>query len=342
MTSYITCGSYQIYIKSNIVKIVSEDCRTFQIELDNANEIFSNKDITFEESNNKLIVKTNSKNIYIPENIDDINIELIEINKLINKFKILEQENISLKSKIDNLENELLIIKNKVNVDASKIDNNIDIDNNDYKLNNNILYISDYSELKNISSYHYHVIYIDNTTINYFDSIQCYLSKFNNLQIINLEKLCIYGYAKILDIITDINKMFKINKDIQINVNTLHLYSVNDLYNIDLLLKYHLQCNELFLSDLNGFQIFNKKYITNVKRIKIIGNNYISESFINNTDLEELILMDNNILTKDDINSLLKIKNLKYFKMNNFNYKTIELFSKEEIINFVNSIFGIS
>ncbi len=125
MTSYITCGSYQIYIKSNIVKIVSEDCRTYQIELDNPQEIFSNKDIKIISDKNKLIVNTNSKNIYIPEIINDFDFGDIQIASLKKIIDDMSKTMLLMNDKIKELENDKKIIKLESTIEEIKKENEL-------------------------------------------------------------------------------------------------------------------------------------------------------------------------------------------------------------------------
>jgi hypothetical protein len=76
-------------LKNNIIQIISEDCRTFQIELDNHQEIFSNKDIKIISDKNKLIINIDSRKIYIPEikhSFDFRDIQIIELKEIINNI----------------------------------------------------------------------------------------------------------------------------------------------------------------------------------------------------------------------------------------------------------------
>ena len=48
---------YQIYIKNTIIQIISEDHRTFQMELDeDLNKLFSNKNIKIISDKNEIIM----------------------------------------------------------------------------------------------------------------------------------------------------------------------------------------------------------------------------------------------------------------------------------------------
>ncbi len=86
--SYHIDNFYIYVLKNNIVQIISEDYKTFQTELDNP-EIFSNKDIKIIFDNNKLIINTNSKKVYVPEikySFDFRDIQIIELKKIINNI----------------------------------------------------------------------------------------------------------------------------------------------------------------------------------------------------------------------------------------------------------------
>jgi len=124
MTTYII-NDYQIYIKSNIVKIVSEDCRTFQIELDNSQEIFSNKDIIIEESSNKLIINIGSRKIYIPEIINDFDFGDIQINSLKKIINDMNKTMLLMNDKIKELENDKKIIKLESTIEEIKKENEL-------------------------------------------------------------------------------------------------------------------------------------------------------------------------------------------------------------------------
>ena len=107
-------GTFQIYIKNNIVKIVSEDYRIFQMEIDNPHELFSNKEISIDLCKNKLCINNRDKKIYVPEIIDDFDfrdIQIAELNKIINKMndKFLLMDN-----KIGELENKNKLLTDKL------------------------------------------------------------------------------------------------------------------------------------------------------------------------------------------------------------------------------------
>jgi hypothetical protein len=87
--SYHIDNFYIYVLKNNIIQIISEDCRTFQIELDNHQEIFSNKDIKIISDKNKLIINIDSRKIYIPEikhSFDFRDIQIIELKEIINNI----------------------------------------------------------------------------------------------------------------------------------------------------------------------------------------------------------------------------------------------------------------
>ena len=87
--SYHIDNFYIYVLKNNIIQIISEDCRTFQIELDNPQEIFSNKDVKIISDKNKLIINIDSRKIYIPEikhSFDFRDIQIIELKEIINNI----------------------------------------------------------------------------------------------------------------------------------------------------------------------------------------------------------------------------------------------------------------
>jgi len=192
MTSY-TIDSYQIFIKSSFITIISPNNKIYKLEVDDADNIFSNKDIIIEESNNKLIVKTNFRKIYIPEIINeydfrDIQIAslqkmIIEMNKKIEMLeKKINNNSESLKDKINNnnsepLENKINNIEKKINNNSEPLENKIN--NIEKKINNN----SDDSK-------------IDNNKLSLFQKYTFYEDKLmkNSSDIINL---CIFGVGNI-------------------------------------------------------------------------------------------------------------------------------------------------
>jgi hypothetical protein len=326
MTSYII-DTYQIYIKSNIVKIVSEDCRTFQIELDNPQEIFSNKDIIIEESSNKLIINIGSRKIYIPEIINDFDFGDIQISSLkkiindMNKTMLLMNDKIKeLENKVDNYEK----LADHIFFEGSLLPVSINIEKLTLVIKETI-YMSDY-DINNKSICDYG----DNQNLNKNTGSD----KYYNIMITN------GNYRSLINIKINVIFCKNINNVLFLqNIKKLELFNMIDIYSNEISnTKYIHICP---CSSRNSYAIAcgrtpDKGIIKNLENIKylenleeIIFNRFCDCNFIN-VDFSNNKLYKLKTITFDN-STFENLQNLSF--LNNF-----KLLNKLIFMNFNNNI----
>ena len=324
MTSY-TIDSYQIYIKSNIVKIVSEDCRTFQIELDNPQEIFSNKDITFEESSNKLIINIGSRKIYIPEIINDFDFGDIQITSLKKIINDMNKTMLLMNDKIKELENDNKIIKLESTIEEIKkenellksyLGNNIFIDGCILPININTKYLSLMITPDNITLFdHYHmnfITYEQNGSRGYCRNF--YKNTFTSYHCINVYYPLIKDMKEYSNNFYRISANFNDNKDIILDYEFRFVNSLNGLENCKNI--EHLQIIKQSKPDIFNSSVCNCNTIgKNINYLKTL--NKLSLCCICNKDTELFNYKINDTIKTiefiDCNNHLTDISFLKYF-----------------------------
>ena len=301
MTSY-TIDSYQIYIKSSFITIISPNNKIYKLELDDADNIFSNKDIIIEENNNILIINIDYRKIYIPEVINEFDFRDIQIAEM--KKMIIEMN-----KKIKKLENELSIIKNKVNVDSSdnKSDYNDNSDNTDDPSNKSDI--------------------IDIEGLSLFQKYNFYKNTFTSYHCINVYYPLIKDMKEYSNNFYRISANFNDNKDIILDYEFRFVNSLNGLENCkniehlqiikqskpDIFNSSVCNCNTIgkninYLKTLNKLslccicnkdtELFNYKINDTIKTIEFIDcNNHLTDiSFLKYfTSLDKIIIIDSYI-----------------------------------------------
>jgi hypothetical protein len=358
MTSY-TIDSYQVFIKSSFITIISPINKIYKIELDESDNIFSNKDIIIEESNNKLIVKTNYRKIYIPEVINEFDFRDIQIAEMKKMIDIMNK-------KIDNLENELSIIKNKVNIDSSDEeydddDSNSNFDNkSDSKMDKYSLYekYKFYQDkLMNHSSDKLELCIFDNNDINYeeYNIVPNLYNYFLNFVVLITQKNCLCNNRnlKVLHITKYESLLINCDKNIKHNVVNLGTMPIDNTDNNDFnyyLSKYNKYFDKWGLSDtiknagiqflenleelyINiPFEVFSLNLLSDMKKLK-----KLSFCFCILGNLENIVIL-NNLETLEEL-SFKYIKNNLHLEMF-INKCKLHKLKKIEIIGCSNIIIG--
>jgi hypothetical protein len=362
MTSYTTSGTYQVFIKSSFITIISSNNKIYKLEVDDADNIFSNKDIIIEESNNKLIVKTNYRKIYIPEIINEYDFRDIQIAEM--KKMIIEMN-----KKIEMLENELSIIKNKVNVDSSdnKSDYNDNSDNTDDPSNkSDIIDIEGLSlfqkynfyknKLMNNSSDYINLCIFNNYDINYEEygvAPNIYNYFLDKCSLDNKYCLCNNRNLKILHITKYESLLINCDKNIKHNIVNLGTMPIDNTDNNDFyyyLTKYNKYFDKWELSDtiknagiqflenleelyINiPFEVFSLNLLSDMKKLK-----KLSFCFCILGNLENIVIL-NNLETLEEL-SFKYIKNNLHLEMF-INKCKLHKLKKIEIIGCSNIIIG--
>jgi hypothetical protein len=298
--SYII-NTFNIYLKSNNIKIITPSQRMFQSELNynnfiicNDNEdLFSlldsclkNNKISFELCRNKIIlhmvidlppVKSKNLNIEIPELQNDIDIK---------DMHILKQESIinDFNKKISELENKI----EKLSELENKIEKLSELENKIEKLNK-ILTKQDYVVLPGFN----YIIPIDTKNlIIIFNDFISELRNGSNPSFSNFTKY--YN--------NNINNHSNISNVMMININS---YIRNENYNFENI-KYLTKLKTLIIDnpsytncEYNIDNILNIKYLVNLEELIILGFNIIDISFVKDLNKLKSLNISNNTVIRN-------------------------------------------
>ncbi len=253
MSSYTTtiiCNSYQVFINYNVtfrITIISPNNKIYKIEIDeDLNKLFSDKNIIIEECSNKLIIRSNSRKIYIPEIINEYDFRDIQIANL-------QKMIIDMSKKIEMLENKINNNSDYSDNDNNKISNKSDIiDSDNYSEESDVINLS-----LNLSLFQKYTLYQDKLNNNSSDTIK--LCIFDNSNI-NYEEYGIFSEYNYFLTTYKLHKNCLCNNR---NLKILHITKYESLLiNCDKNIKHNVKLGTMPIdnTDNNDFNYYLTKY----------------------------------------------------------------------------------
>lgn len=324
MTSYI-CGSYQVFINYNVtfrITIISPNNKIYKIDIDeDLNKMFSDKNIIIEECSNKLIIKSNSRKIYIPEIINEYDFRDIQIAEMRKMIIDMNKKIEMLEKKINNNSEPL---ENKINNNFELLEKKI---NNNSKLleKNELSLLEKYNiyqdKLNNNSSDTIKLCIFDNSDINYEEYGITFSAHNYFLPCHKLHKNCLCNNRnlKILHITKYESLLINCDKNIKHNVKlgTMPIDNTdnNDFYYY--LTKYNKYFDKLGVS--NDIKNAGIQFLENLEELYI---NIPFEGFSLNllSDMKKLKKLSFCFCILENIENILILNNLEALEELSFKY----------------------